>query len=64
LPENTAGWSRSERRAFRGAESVSVKRKQQRKKPRAKPDLRIQGIGFKDALRALLNSPPMPKNKR
>jgi hypothetical protein len=49
---------------FRGAESVSVKRKQQRKKPRAKPDLRIQGIGFKDALRALLNTPPMPKNKR
>jgi hypothetical protein len=47
-----------------GAEDVSDKRKQPRKKPRVKPDLRVQGMGFKDVLRAMLNTPPMPKNKR
>jgi hypothetical protein len=42
---------------------VSVKRKSKLKKPRASSDIRIQGVSFKDALRAILNAPPMNKSK-
>jgi hypothetical protein len=42
---------------------VSAKRKQKVNKLRAKPDVRIEGMKFKDVLRALLNTPPLHKSK-
>jgi hypothetical protein len=42
---------------------VSGKRKPKAKKQNAKPDIRIQGIDFREALRAILNTPPVRKLK-
>jgi hypothetical protein len=55
-------WLNHTHRESRGAESVSDKRKT--KPPRNKPDLRIKGVEFKDALRALVQTPRQACGKK
>jgi hypothetical protein len=47
-----------------GAANVSEKRKSAKPKQTASRDLRIKGVGFKDTLRALLQTPPQKFAKK
>jgi hypothetical protein len=42
---------------------MSGKRKPKAKKQNAKPDVRIQGMDFREAVRAILNTPSVQKIK-
>jgi len=45
-------------------ENDTAKKKAAKKKLPKEPPLNLRGVKFKDALRALLHTPPLPKPKK